>query len=140
MFCSSEITPGDTGNVLAETKDQPWRVETVCEHWGSIPQCMWLFEPIWEAFGPSREAQVGQDSCRTPRRACPGPNWRAGLVQVHLGGRICCPVPRRGGCLSSKRRVMAGLFETSSAIWEVTQVMEILPWRSLAVTRNETFQ
>lgn len=46
VFCSSKITPGDTGNVLPETKDQPRRMETACEHWGSIPQCMWFFESV----------------------------------------------------------------------------------------------
>lgn len=64
--------------------------------------------------------------------------WRAGLVQVHLGGLVCCLVPRRGGGVSSKSRIMAALLENSSASWEVTQVMEILPWRSLVVTRNKT--
>lgn len=150
--CSSKITPGDTGNVLAQTKDQPWRVEAVREHWGSTPQCTWLFESVWEASGPSRDAQAGRagrlQGCREGLSwtEFKGPEqtlswWRAGLVEVHLRGHICCPVPRRGGCLSSKRRITAGLLETSSASWEVTQVMEILPWRSLAVTRNKiTFQ
>lgn len=35
VSCSSKITPGDTGNVLAQTKDQPWRVERQCVSTGA---------------------------------------------------------------------------------------------------------
>lgn len=144
MSCSSKITPGDTGYVLAETRDQPWRVETACECWGSITSvpvalraCLGSFWTFQRGTGRAEQLQDTKEGLFWTEFKVPEQTlswWRAGLVQVHFAGQICCLIPRRGECLSSKRRIMAGLLETSSASWEVTQVMEILPWRCLTVT------
>lgn len=65
---------------------------------------------------------------------------RAGLLQTHVGGQVCCLVCKRGGYLSSlspEMETVAALLKPSPASWEVTQVVENLPGRTLAVTRRK---